>query len=64
MGETFSKKQINTKKNKKKKEKSEKREFRKTFNNKGKDINSMIAYLDEDGNITSTPPEKQNSKKP
>lgn len=56
MGETFSKKERAKQKNKKKQEKAEKREERKANNQKGGSLEDMMAYLDEDGNLTSKPP--------
>lgn len=56
MAETFSKKEKREKKAKKKQEKAHKMEERKVNNNKGKGLDDMMAYLDEFGNITSTPP--------
>lgn len=63
--ETFSKKENEKKKQKKKKEKVERREERKASanNNKGQGLNDMIAYVDENGNITSTPPDPTQKKK-
>jgi cold shock CspA family protein len=43
---------------KKKKEKLEKKEARKANQEKAKDFEDMIAYVDEFGNITSTPPDR------
>ena len=54
--ETFEKKEREKKKRKNKQEKAEKREERKSNNSKGKSLDDMMAYLDENGNITSTPP--------
>jgi cold shock CspA family protein len=53
--ETFNKKEVNSKKEKKRKEKEKKRQAKKE--NEGKSsLDDMIAYVDENGNITSTPP--------
>lgn len=60
--ETFGKKEKEKKKAQKKKEKVERREERKANNNKGKDLDAMMAYLDEDGNISSTPPDPTKKK--
>lgn len=54
--ETFSKKEVRNKKEKRKKEKVEKRLARKDFEKSGK-LEDMIAYVDEFGNITNTPPD-------
>jgi cold shock CspA family protein len=54
--ETYNKKEKEKKRLKKQQEKKEKAEFRKADSNKGKGMEDMMAYVDEDGNITSTPP--------
>ena len=59
---TFSKKEKETKKLKKRKEKEEKKEERKSNTLKGKGMDEMLAYVDEDGNITSTPPDPKKKK--
>ncbi|MFN8438311.1 MAG: cold shock domain-containing protein [Cytophagales bacterium] len=64
MADTFSKKEREKKKEKKKQDKLHKREERKTNNDKGKSLDDMMAYLDEDGNITSVPPSAQPKPKP
>ena len=53
--ETFSKKEKEKKKLKKRQEKEERKEERKA--NKSSNINNMIAYVDENGNLTSSPPD-------
>ncbi len=55
--ETFSKKEKEKKKLKKRQNKEQKKEERKVNSNKGKSMDEMIAYVDDFGNITSTPPE-------
>jgi cold shock CspA family protein len=55
--ETFSKKEKEKKRLKKAKEKIEKAEERKSNTVKGKTLEDMMAYIDEYGNITSTPPD-------
>jgi cold shock CspA family protein len=55
--ETFSKKEVRKKKEKKKKEKEKKRLARKELK-KDSNADDMIAYVDEYGRITSTPPDK------
>ena len=59
MAETWSKKEREKKKRAIKKEKAEKRAMRgdSTSTVSGNNLDSMIAYLDEDGNLTSTPPD-------
>ncbi|HAL83023.1 MAG TPA: DNA-binding protein [Mucilaginibacter sp.] len=55
--ETFSKKEKEKARLKKAKEKKEKAEDRKASGGKGKSLEDMMAYIDEHGNITSTPPD-------
>jgi len=55
--ETFSKKEKEKKRLKKAQEKKEKAEDRKSNTVKGKSLEDMMAYIDEYGNITSTPPD-------
>ena len=54
--ETFGKKEVRIKKEKKRKEKEKKR-LEKKDSRDGKSLDDMIAYVDEYGNITSTPPD-------
>ncbi|TAH25711.1 MAG: cold shock domain-containing protein [Cytophagales bacterium] len=54
--ETFSKKEKEKKRLKKKQDKEQKKEERKANSDKGKSLDEMLAYVDADGNITSTPP--------
>lgn len=61
--ETFNKKEKEKKRLKKQQEKKEKLEERKANATKGKSFEDMIAYVDEDGNITSTPPDPTKKKK-
>lgn len=56
---TFKKKERAKKKQQKKQEKLEKRLLKKDSNDKGKSLEDMLAYVDEYGNITTTPPEKR-----
>jgi cold shock CspA family protein len=55
--ETFSKKEKEKARIKKSKDKREKAEDRKANSDKGKTLEEMMAYIDENGNITSTPPD-------
>lgn len=55
--ETFSKKEKEKKRAKEKQEKAEKMQERKANAQKGKGIEDMMAYLDENGNLSSTPPD-------
>lgn len=54
--ETFNKKDVRNKKEKKRKEKEKKRLARKETEKKGS-LDDMIAYVDENGMITTTPPD-------
>jgi len=64
---SFIKNQKVKKRLQKRKDKEEKKKERQENNNKGGDLEDMIAYVDEYGNIVDTPPEpedtKSNSKK-
>lgn len=53
--ETYNKKEVRDKKAKRKKEKEEKRKARKEAGSRGEE--DMVAYVDEFGNLTSTPPD-------
>jgi len=57
MSESFAKKELAKKKAKEKKDKAERMKERKANTSKGKSLEDMMAYLDENGNITSTPPD-------
>ncbi len=61
--ETFNKKEKEKKKLKKKQEKQQKKEERRANSDKGKSFEEMLAYVDEDGNITTTPPDPMKKKK-
>ncbi len=56
--ETFNKKEKEKQKLRKKKEKDEKKKARKESSGKSTSFEDMIAYVDENGNITSRPPEQ------
>jgi len=56
MGETFNKKEKEKKRLKERQEKKEKMQERKANATK-KSLDDMMAYLDENGNISSTPPD-------
>jgi cold shock CspA family protein len=60
--ETFSKKEKEKKKLKQRKDKEEKMEERKANAKKGKSLDDMMAYVDENGNISSTPPDPRKKK--
>lgn len=55
--ETFNKKEKEKKRLKQRQEKKEKMEERKANAGKSKSLNDMLAYIDENGNISSTPPD-------
>jgi cold shock CspA family protein len=55
--ETFNKKEKEKKRSKQRQEKNEKMEERRANATKGKKLEDMMAYLDENGNLTSTPPD-------
>lgn len=59
--ETFNKKEKEKKRLKKRKEKQEKREERRA-NSAGGGLENMMAYVDEFGNITDTPPDPTKKK--
>jgi cold shock CspA family protein len=59
--ESFNKKEVKKNKEKKRKEKEKKRLARKE-NEKGRSPDDMIAYVDEYGMITSTPPDPSKRK--
>ncbi|MBN9350512.1 MAG: cold shock domain-containing protein [Chitinophagaceae bacterium] len=62
MGDSFNKKALQQKKAKKRQDKLERRKERKAHNDKGKSLAEMTVYLDENGNFTDVPPEKQKRK--
>jgi cold shock CspA family protein len=57
MAETWNKKEREKKKQASKKEKAERRQERKDNAKDGKSLNDMLAYVDENGNISATPPD-------
>ncbi|MFP4366472.1 MAG: cold-shock protein [Bacteroidales bacterium] len=61
--ETYNKKEKEKKRLKKKQDKLKKKEERKSGSEKGKGLDDMIAYVDEEGNISSTPPDPSKKKK-
>lgn len=60
--ETYGKKENQKKKLKQRQEKAEKMEERKANAKKGKSLNEMMAYLDENGHISDTPPDPRRMK--
>lgn len=63
MADTFNKKALQQKRAKKRQDKLERRKERKANNDKGKSLEEMIVYVDENGNFTDVPPDKQKRKK-
>jgi cold shock CspA family protein len=61
--ETFSKKENEKKRLKKKNDKEEKRKERQANATSGQSLEDMLAYVDEDGNITNTPPDPNRKRK-
>ena len=55
--ETCNKKETEKKKQKKKQDKEQKKEERKANAKQGLSFDDMLAYVDENGNISSTPPD-------
>ncbi|HEU4471825.1 MAG TPA: cold shock domain-containing protein [Flavisolibacter sp.] len=60
--ETFNKREKEKKKQKQRQEKQEKMEDRKANAKKGKSLEEMMAYIDENGNISSTAPDPSKKK--
>lgn len=60
--ETFNKKEKEKRRQKQKQEKREKMEERKANASKGKSLDDMMAYVDEDGNISNTPPDPKKKR--
>lgn len=58
MSESFSKKEKAKQKAKSKQDKAQKMKERKSNNNKGKSLEDMMAYVDENGNLTSVRPDE------
>jgi cold shock CspA family protein len=61
--ETYNKKEKEKKRLKKQQDKKERAEERKANGSKGKSLEDMMAYVDADGNITSTPPDPSKKRK-
>ncbi|HEX5026737.1 MAG TPA: cold shock domain-containing protein [Agriterribacter sp.] len=57
MAETWSKKEREKKKQQNKKDKAERKQERKENSKSGKSLDEMLAYVDENGNFSSTPPD-------
>lgn len=61
--ETFNKREKEKKKLQQRRDKAQRKEERKANNNKGKSMEDMFAFLDENGNLTSSPPERHKPTK-
>ena len=61
--ETFNKKELEKRKQQKRKEKEERKESRKAGAKEPQSLEDMMAYVDENGNISSTPPDPSKLKK-
>jgi cold shock CspA family protein len=57
MAETWNKKEREKKKQQDKKEKEERKQERRENSKPGKSLDDMLAYLDENGNLSSKPPD-------
>jgi cold shock CspA family protein len=62
MAETFSKKEKEKKKQQKRKEKEQRKAERKANAKAGQSLEQMMAYVDENGNISDTPPDPMKKK--
>ena len=62
MAETFSKKEKEKKKQQKRKEKEQRKAERKANSKTGQSLDDMMAYVDENGNISDTPPDPTKNK--
>lgn len=60
--ETFNKREKEKKRLQKRKDKEERKEEKKAGNKDGKTFEDMIAYVDENGNFSSTPPDATKKK--
>ncbi|WP_300597783.1 cold shock domain-containing protein [Niabella sp.] len=58
MGETWNKREREQKKRNAKKQKEERKQERKENSGKAKGLDDMLAYVDEYGNLSATPPER------
>jgi cold shock CspA family protein len=60
--ETSAKKDIAKKKKEKKREKAERKEQRQASSQKGKSLEDMMAFVDENGNLSTMPPDPRKKK--
>lgn len=63
MAETFSKRERRKKKIERRREKELRRDERRHTATKGKTLEEMMAYVDENGNLSQTPPDPKNAYK-
>ena len=61
--ETWNKKEREKKKQKSRKDKEERKQERKENAKEGKSFDDMLAYIDENGNLSSTPPDPSKKKR-
>lgn len=62
--ESWNKKEAEKKRQLKQKEKEQKKETRRTSSKEGKSLEEMMAYVDENGNISSVPPNPNQPRSP
>ena len=62
MADSWNKKEREKKKQQEKKEKEQRKKDRKEQSGSGKGLDEMMAYVDENGNITDTPPDPSKRK--
>jgi cold shock CspA family protein len=55
--DTWNKRETEKKKQKKRKDKEQRKEERKAQSKHGNNLDEMLAYVDENGNLTTTPPD-------
>jgi cold shock CspA family protein len=60
--ETFNKREREKKRQKAKEDKQERKQERKAQKNDGNSLDDMLAYVDENGNLSSTPPDPKKRK--
>ncbi len=60
--ETFKKKELEKQRMRARQDKAEKMQERRANTQKGKSLEDMIAYIDENGNLSSTPPDPKKKK--
>ena len=63
MADTWNKKEREKKRQQTKKEKEERKQERKEKSKDGKSFENMIAYIDENGNFSSTPPDPRKKER-